>query len=269
MSTVTETATLDRAELVRRQAELKALQQSLTEQELELSTLHNELQIFENVYNRIMGERQNELERLKKRVLDFAAGFDSSGSQTVSDQQKNFEKDWENFSFDESEETDDTGSADIFGEGDPFTPDETLKKLFREAARKFHPDLTTDTEEREKRHDLMARLNAAYLEMDSEKIRALIDEGEANFPEEDKSHSVRQQLSRVLKQTGQVRHRLLQIEKKIEQLRNSDMARLKTYCNKGETEGRDVLQEMADEAQEKIDSLKMRVARLASDCSIL
>lgn len=269
MSTVTETATLDRAELVRRQAELKALQQSLTEQELELSTLHNEIQIFENSYNRIMGERQAELDGLKKRILEFAAGFDSTESQAANEQKENFEKDWESFSFDESEDKEDTGSTEFIVDGDPFTPDEALKKLFREAARKFHPDLTTDPEEREKRHDLMARLNAAYLEMDSEKIRELIDEGEVNFPDEDKSHSIRQQLSRVLKQTGQVRHRLLQIEKSLEQLRNSDMARLKNFCQKGESEGRNVIQEMANEAQEKIDSLKNRVARLASDCSIL
>lgn len=268
MNTISETATIDRAELVRRQAELKTLKQSLSEQELELSTLRNEIRVFENAYQRIMGQRQAELDRLKKRILEFAASFDPSGPQP-SHEKTTSQKDWENFSFEESDETEDADTMAFAQDDDPFTPDESLKKLFREAARKFHPDLTTDPGEREKRHDLMARLNAAYLEMDPDKIRELIDEGEVHFPDEDKSHSVRHQLSRVLKQTGQVRHRLLQIEKTFDHLRNCDMARLWTYCHKGELEGRDVLQDMADEADEKIDSLKTRVARLASDCSLL
>lgn len=268
MSTIAETATIDRAELVRRQAELKALKQSLTEQELELSTLRNKIRIFETAYHRIMGQRQTELDRLKKRIMDFAASIDASGPQP-SHENKTAHKDWENFSFEEPEEAEGADTLAFTPDDEPFIPDESLKKLFREAARKFHPDLTTDPGEREKRHGLMARLNAAYLEMDPDKIRELIDEGEMHFPDEDKSHSVRHQLSRVLKQTGQVRHRLLQIEKTFDRLCNCDMARLRTYCQKGEADGRDVLQDMADEADEKIDSLKTRVARLASDCSLL
>ncbi len=266
MSTISETTTIDGAELNRRKAELTALKQSLTEQELGLSTLRNELRIFESAYNRIMGHRQVELDRMKARIQDFAAGFEGSGSR-FSDEEK-ISSD-ENFSFDDFSDKEEAESAAFLHDDEPFTPDESLKKLFREAARRFHPDLTTDPKEREKRHDLMARLNAAYLEMDADKIRELIDEGEAHFPEEEKSHTVRQQLSRILKQTGQVRHRLLQIEKNFDHLRQCDMARLKTFCQKGESEGRNVLQDMADEADEKIDSLKARVTRLASDCSLL
>ncbi len=267
MSTVTETATLDRTELERRRAELIALKQTLTEEELALSTLRHELRLFENAYNRTVGHRQEELDKLKSRILDFAAALDASTTRSNATDAA-FGKTEESFSFeDPPEEMEDL--ALNLDENETFSPDESLKKLFRDAARKFHPDLTTDPEEREKRHDLMARLNEAYLEMDSDRIRELIDEGEQHFPDQEKSHSVRQQLSRILKQTGQVRHRLLQIKKNLENLQQCDMARLREFCKQGELEGRNVLQEMADEADEKLNSLRTRVTRLASDCTIL
>lgn len=268
VSSISDTASVSRQELKRRQEELHGLKRSLMERELELSTLRSELHIFEASYHRTVGVRQAELERLKTSILEFAANLDS-GVEAPGSTRKDPAADWMNPSFEEFEfPHDEADLSDLTGE-EPFAPEESLKKLFREAARRFHPDLSNDPDEIGKRHDLMARLNAAYLEMDADRIRELIEEGELAFPDPEADESVRQRLTRVLKQTGQVRHRLLQIESTLESLQKSDMARLRDFCETGRDEGRDVLSEMAEEADEKIDNLKARIVRLADDCSLM
>lgn len=42
-----------------------------------------------------------------------------------------------------------------------FNPPENLKKLFCRVAKRIHPDLASSATERERRHDLMAKLNQA------------------------------------------------------------------------------------------------------------
>lgn len=267
MSSISDTAAVNRQELKRRQEELRELKRSLMERELELSTLRNELRIFEATYHRSVGTRQAELDKLKSRILEFAASFDAAAASGSAD--KDATADWMESSFEDFDFAEEDADLSDLEEDEPFAPAEALKKLFREAARRFHPDLSADPQEIDKRHDLMARLNAAYLEMDEEKIRELIEEGELAFPDPEADESVRQKLTRVLKQTGQVRHRLLQIESTLQSIQKSDMARLREYCEKGREEGRDVLDEMANEADEKIENLKARILRLASDCSLL
>ena len=47
--------------------------------------------------------------------------------------------------------------------GVPFDADEeTVKKAFRKAAKKFHPDRQQSDEDREKAHDVFAKYSAAY-----------------------------------------------------------------------------------------------------------
>ncbi len=265
MSGLAETLTYDQAELKKRRAELRSLEKELSRQELALSTLQHQVRVFEEAYERRVGAPLRELDRLKADILELAARLDPR-SETLRAEA-------------ESARRRVTESDPPCGEGNEpepetpeappaFEPGEEVKKLFREAAKRFHPDLSTDPEECARRHDWMARLNQAYLELDGDRIQRLIDEWEAGRPGADAA-SLRIQLSRVLKQIGQVRHRLHQIGKNLEVLRRSDMARLMDYAEKARREGRDVLNDLAEETREKIGQLKTRVSLLASDCALL
>ena len=266
MSTLSEAPAVDRVELDRRRGELQDLQNALTEQELALSTVRHELRVFESGYNRVVCPLHTELEQLKSSIKEFAANFDSPSSEKLRLEAESSEAWAEN----QSEDTVNDEDLDaLLAEAPTFAPNDSIKKLFREAAKRFHPDLGTDPKDLDNRHLWMAKLNAAYLIMDEEKIKSLMEDWELSLPPEEQAESARRQLSRILKQTGQVRHRLLQIQKSLELLRQTDMARLLDFCQRGEKEGRDVLQEMADEAEDKIHSLKSRVARLASDCTLI
>lgn len=64
-------------------------------------------------------------------------------------------------------------------------PSEEARKLYRELARKAHPDLAQDEKERERRDEFIARVNAAYGRGDEAMLRELSEEWAAGpVPEE-------------------------------------------------------------------------------------
>ena len=50
----------------------------------------------------------------------------------------------------------------------------SLKKLYREIAKRIHPDLATDEKDRARRHKLMAEANRAYEDGDEARIVQLL-----------------------------------------------------------------------------------------------
>jgi hypothetical protein len=54
--------------------------------------------------------------------------------------------------------------------------EEQIRDLFRELARRFHPDLTNDPEEKKWRQEVMTRVNQAYTNRDLKALRALSEQ---------------------------------------------------------------------------------------------
>ncbi|GAA3884679.1 J domain-containing protein [Streptomyces sedi] len=57
-------------------------------------------------------------------------------------------------------------------------PSEEARKLYRELARRCHPDLSTDPTERGRRDAFLSRVNQAYARGDADELRALTEEWE-------------------------------------------------------------------------------------------
>lgn len=55
-------------------------------------------------------------------------------------------------------------------------PSEEARRLYRELARKAHPDLAQDETERQRRDEFIARVNAAYGRGDVELLKELVEE---------------------------------------------------------------------------------------------
>jgi hypothetical protein len=55
-------------------------------------------------------------------------------------------------------------------------PSEEARRLYRELARKAHPDLVQDEAERRRREDFLTRVNAAYARGDADEMRRLAEE---------------------------------------------------------------------------------------------
>jgi len=253
--------TVEAQELQRKQRELESLQQALVDREMEWSTAKREVYLFEEQYRVRVGEKYKELDRLKASVLALASKVFPEDDRIKNQAQSA----WESMhQADDSESR--PGAESTASEMVPKPTDE-LKKLFRRAARHMHPDFTTDGKERVRRNELMARLNQAYRESDVDRVRDLLNEFEAHKPFEE-HEGPGKKLSRVLKQIGQVRHRLFQIETDFRQLEQSDLYRLHQY-HKQQEFGTDVLADMASEVDEQIQTVRNRIRNLASDCAQL
>ena len=255
MSALTQLSTPDTAELRRKKADLTRLEQTFAENELLLSTYNGELHIFEKRYNQRVGIKYAELDEVKARILELAAVF--FPNQREFQAEAEFAREQANSSAGETQ-------GIPLPREDKFTPTEDLRKLYREVAKKIHPDLTTDLKERERRHDLMARLNKAYDALEEEKIRAILQEWEEGVHNEEEL-GVGARLVKTIRKIAQVRQRLGLIKVEIERLQNSEMFKLKERIDIAEKEGRDVLAEMVSEIEEKIESTKAKVRKLAMD----
>ena len=132
-----------------------------------------------------------------------------------------------------------------------FTPSAELKTLYREVAKRVHPDLATDEADHRKREQLMAEANAAYQRGDAETLRRILEEYECS-PESVQGAGVAADLVRVIRQIRQVRGRLSQIEIEIATLIDSDIAKLRAKAEAANPEGRDLLTEMAEKVRKRI-----------------
>lgn len=254
MSSVVQILSPQAEELQAKRRELAQLRKNVAEMELQLSTEKAELNLFEIRYQEVVGAKYAEMDIVKAQVLSLAAKLYPK-SETFSEQAESAHEQAKEY----SEKKENTTSREK-----EFSPPENLKKLFRRVAKKIHPDLSSSVEERNKRNDLMAKLNQAYDKLDEDAIRSILVEWEAEGFSED-TLELGEQLERVVRQLAQVRGRLYIISAEIEELQLSEMFQLKNNIELAEKEGRDLLREIADDIDEKINKAKARIRDLAHE----
>ena len=252
MSSVTQVLSPQAEELQAKRREMADLRRKLADKELELSTAKSELHLFERRYQTVVGPMYAELDQVKAQVLGLACKFYPKA--------ENFREEAESV----REQVDEEEYPATENPTKEFSPPEILKKLFRRLAKKIHPDLASSATERERRHDLMAKLNEAYDQLDEEAIRSILVEWEVEAPFET-ALELGEQLVRMVSQMAQVRKRLNEISDELEDLTLTEMFQLKQNIDSAEREGRDLLQEIADDIEEKIKNTKTRIRDLAYD----
>lgn len=241
-------------ELKRKRAELAKLETRLTERELGLATLQAELRSFERTYLRVVGSRLAKLDEIEARIAEAVARNEPNDQEAQQRASQTRSRARESAQAVEAEKQ--------AGSRKPFEPSENLKSLFRDVAKRVHPDLATDKSERTRRNQLMAEANRAYRDGDAARLEAILRDWEAS-PESVKGDGPGAELVRVIRKIAQAEDRLKAIDAEIVQLRESDLYHLKDRAYQAAKEGRDLLSEMATrvnqqimEAQERLRSIK-------------
>jgi hypothetical protein len=231
-------------EIERREREVKlealeALEAELVERELTLVGIRSELREFENRYLKTVGRSYLELEEVEREMAELmgAQAEDESGAG--------------NWAIEEEQGCGQTR----------FHASERLKKIYREVARCFHPDLANDTEERERRHRLMIEVNRAYELGAEDRLQELLDSRRAENGEGgwvDLSTEV-VLLGRRIKEA---RDRLFETERMIEELTATEIYRLKLRADRAEAAGSDLLAELVAQVDLQIAKAKNRLFHL-------
>jgi predicted nucleic acid-binding Zn-ribbon protein len=245
--------TPEEEELLRKREELAGVRGALAERELELADLRAQLRSFEGRYLRQVGVLYAELDNWEAKIAQIEASLNPSPttSQRAQESRKR------------AEETHEATHGEASKARD-FQPSADLKSLFRETAKRLHPDFAKDEADRLLRTHLMAQANVAYSQGDAEALQRILDEF-GNSPESVQGEGVGAELVRIIRQIHQARKNIAAIENELNSLRASEIAQLKQDAEAAQRQKRNLLDELAADVRERIANVKKRHETLSAE----
>jgi hypothetical protein len=237
----------DQAALLDKREQLAAVRAILAEHESELAQLRAQLQIFESRYLRQVGVLYAELDDIEARIAEREVDlYDSDSARHRASEARR-----------QAQETHDAAFAAAH-ETEEFDPPPNLKTLFREVAKRIHPDFARDDAEQKHFTLLMARANQAYRRGDIEILQRLLDDhreihatiaGEGSAAE----------LARITRQIQHAERDIANLEAERHSLLASEIAQLHLETEAAAREHRDLLTELATKLREQIAEAKYRL----------
>jgi hypothetical protein len=128
---------------------------------------------------------------------------------------------------------------------------DSIRDLYKAAAKRLHPDLARDDADRKIRDRLMTAANLAYANGDEARLRAILEEYDSS-PDTVVGSDVAAELIRTIRQICLAKKRIEQIEAEITELRGSDLFELKELVAEQAKAGKDVLGEMVESLKRQI-----------------
>jgi hypothetical protein len=239
-------------ELARKREEQAAVETELADCELRAANLRAELGAFERQYLHFVGSRYAELDELNAQVAEQIAKAQPNNERAQQAARAARAR---------AASTKFTAGEKSESAPKPFHASAELKRLYRDVARRIHPDLTSDRDDRAKRQELMAQANEAYERGDEATLTRVLTEYECS-PEAVKGDGAGADLIRVIRRISQARSRLSEIEAELQELSRSDLNQLKSRVDQAEHLGHDVLAEIIDKVDEQIAQAKRRLENL-------
>jgi hypothetical protein len=240
-------------ELAKKRQELADLESELADKELQLASMQIELTAFERRYLRIVGSRYAELDEIEAQFAELLARK-SPADQAVQDSARQARA--------QADHSQAAASEQLYGKSMEFVPSQGLKALYRRVAKRIHPDLTSDPDERLRRQKLMAEANLAYEQGDEAGLRKILEDYEIS-PGSVQGDGTSAELIRAIRKIAQIRKRIGEIEAAFEEFIQSDLHKLKTKVEEAESQGRDLLSEMAVEVLVRIAEGRERIRQVA------
>jgi len=232
--------TPEEVELNRKREELAAVRAELAEKELELADFRAQLKSFKGRYLREVGVLYAELDEYEARIAEREALLETN---LVTKQRAAEARERATESHDATR-----GEA---AQAEEFKPTLDLRSLFRDVAKRIHPDFAKDDADRQRRHELMARANDAYSRGDSETLRRILDEY-SESSESVQGEGIGAELIRIIRQIHTAKKDIAAIAKQIANLRTSETGQLMQEAATANEKGRDLLVELATQLTERV-----------------
>lgn len=224
-------------ELQIRREELAQIEASLAQLEPQLATMQSGLTAFESRYLSTVGDRYDELAKIEKEIARL--------------QGLEFDEDYDGESLAEDE----------VGCGQNRFHSDKLKRLYREVARKFHPDLTSCPQERQHRHQLMVEVNRAYESGAEERLQELLEAG-ASLETVETKGAMSAELILLLRKMAEAKQRLVEIEADIAEIASSEIYKLKLRVEQSEAIGIDLFADLILQVDRQIKKAQNRLFHL-------
>jgi hypothetical protein len=227
---------------------LANVEDQCAQRELDLTTLRLELESFRIQYWKIVAPLYAKLDEIDAEIRAYEASREPDNEEVRKSAQESERRAKE--SRREADLSDEEPDTPIFEASDE------LRKAYRRAAKAVHPDRASDDADRDIRNAIMAQINKAYERGDLDEIERLVEEYRAGCAPE-RVLTLEEELEFLERQITRVKQRLVDIEKEIVSLTDTDLARLMRDAERGRAKGRNVLKELAEDLQSRIsDSLR-------------
>lgn len=249
------------SQIARLQAEITRQETELADLEAEILDLQRELRDFTARYERLIQPLAEKLNTIRKLVADMERDQGAPPPQLgrppalpVLEQtwtpppdyvpvEEQYRRTWEVPKQQRVIEEEPPPGAPVARTGsDERDPEKTIKQLYRRLARRYHPDLTTDPIERERRNRLMAEINEAYSQRDMEALKALDAQPQGVTLDQPLAALHLRQLQQI---RDQLDRRLYYLRVQRNGLLHGEMMELKIRASLAAARGHDLLREMA------------------------
>jgi hypothetical protein len=202
-------------ELFRLRTLLATLRMALATREADLDHLRAQLNSFEGRYIRQVGVLYIQLDEWEDRIAELNNPTQPQPA---------------------------TPEPETTPEPEPAAPD--LKSLFREVAKRIHPDRARNAHDELHRTHLMAQANAAFLRSDTDLLQRMLN-GYDPATDTGDDRTTAAQLQRLTNQIAQTQQDIATIDAELEALAASEMADLRNRTKIAAQQGRDLLAELA------------------------
>ncbi len=225
----------DQREIVRKRAELQELEARLAAAEPQLAALQSQMRVFETRYLQIIGARYDELAEIETEIAKLQGLLP------------------------DDDPLDDVSLADDeVGCGQNRFHADKLKKLYREVARKFHPDLADDDSARLHCHQLMIEANRAYEAGAHETLAAILEAGQANESLAGNSP----ELIWLTRRVAETKEQVSKLEMEIAAITSSELYRLKLRVENADALGVDLFMDLLAQVERQIRKARNRLEAL-------
>jgi hypothetical protein len=218
-----------------------------------LAQLRAQLKNFEGRYLRQVGALYAELDEWEARIAEREAElYDSEPARRRAEEARR-----------QARETQDAAFGDA-SEAAEFDPPASLKTLFRDVAKRIHPDFARDEAEQKYFTLLMARANEAYGRGDAETLQRLLDDHrEINAAGADAGESAAAEMLRIARQIRHAERDMARLDFERQTLLSSEIAQLHFDAEAAAREHRDLLSELAAGLREQIADAQRRFELVA------
>jgi hypothetical protein len=249
--------------------EVAAAREQLAQLEQEHADLTMDLRGFELLYQARVGPVQAQLEAAQLHIAEYKLRIEllRFRGRALAPSQLEAEVEWqlrEQRRHAESTETEAQAAQNKWSAIAADQPDPAahldLKQLYRELAKRLHPDLTPDPAERVVRSQRMAQVNELYAQHQLDALRQILRDvtlDQARVRENDE-----QRLRRLKYERTQLTESIRRFKSEIAELERSALLQLKIEYALQKARGHNVLDEMADRMRAQVQLAQNELAEL-------
>lgn len=228
--------------------------------ELELFNTRAALYEYQVLYNENILPLEQHLQQLRRKLYKALESQRSNGSEEKIDFGEPEEPD---FTYQDVDEEDWRQTTQQVKKAKNPQLEEKIRKLFRQLAKRFHPDLTSDAEEKKWRAQIMTQVNQAYSQRDLKALQALAEQPDRPAPSS--IQSKQDEIAYLKNELVRLDGVIAELKASIHHLEESPAMKLMMEARMQRRNGKDLLTEMQNKIKEQIDDLQEHLIVLGID----